>query len=333
MAGFGGSIKLGGESAYRKALQNITNDLSKMTNTLTQQATAFAYSDKNTKNASNNAEELTNTLKSQESALSKAKNAYATFQVELTKQQQSHSALTREYKNALSALDRIEKESGQTSDAYRKQAQVVDKLEQELAQSNAEMNASKDAMKNLKSEISNSQKTIDVTKKALNDLGKEANDTGNKAKKGGEGFTVMKGVLADLGGRAVASAVNGLKQLGGAIVNVGKQSLNSYAKYEQLVGGVETLFKDSAGIVQEYAKNAYKTSGLSANEYMETMTSFSASLIQSLGGDTKKASEIGNRAIIDMSDNANKMGTDMYMIQNAYQGFAKQNYTINLMSA
>lgn len=109
---------------------------------------------------------------------------------------------------------------------------------------------------------------------------------------------------------------------------LGKQAIEAYADYEQLVGGVETLFKDSSGLVQEYAANAYKTAGLSANEYMETVTSFSASLLQSLGGDTEAAAKVGDMAITDMADNANKMGTSMESIQNAYQGFAKQNYTM-----
>lgn len=112
-----------------------------------------------------------------------------------------------------------------------------------------------------------------------------------------------------------------------------KSAVSSYAEYEQLVGGVDTLFKESSKKVQEYADNAYKTAGLSANQYMETVTSFSASLLQSLGGDTDKAADVANMALIDMADNANKMGTAMESIQNAYQGFAKQNYTINLMSA
>ena len=105
-------------------------------------------------------------------------------------------------------------------------------------------------------------------------------------------------------------------------------SIKQYAEYEQLVGGVETLFKDSSDIVKKYADDAYKSAGLSANDYMSTITVFTASLLQGLGGDTKKAAEIGNQAVIDMSDNANKMGTSMEMIQNAYQGFAKQNYTM-----
>lgn len=97
---------------------------------------------------------------------------------------------------------------------------------------------------------------------------------------------------------------------------------------EQSIGGIETLFKDHANTVREYANEAYKTVGVSANEYMENVTSFSASLLQSMGGDTKKAAEVANMAMVDMGDNANKMGTDMRDIQNAYQGFAKQNYTM-----
>ena len=107
-----------------------------------------------------------------------------------------------------------------------------------------------------------------------------------------------------------------------------KASLDSVAILEQNLGGIETLFKDSADIVIENAKRAYKTAGMSANEYMQNVTSFSASLLQSLSGNTKAAAEVADMAMTDMSDNANKMGTSMELIQNAYQGFAKQNYTM-----
>lgn len=107
-----------------------------------------------------------------------------------------------------------------------------------------------------------------------------------------------------------------------------KEAMAQYAEYEQLVGGVETLFKENADTVMGYAENAYKTAGLSSNEYMNTVTSFSASLLQSLDNDTAQAAEKANLAITDMADNANKMGTAMESIQNAYQGFAKQNYTM-----
>lgn len=128
--------------------------------------------------------------------------------------------------------------------------------------------------------------------------------------------TAMKGVSVAVGAAATA--------IGGLVTG----SVNAYAEYEQLVGGVDTLFKNSSQKLQSYADEAYKTAGMSANEYMSTVTSFSASLLQSLGGDTEKAADYANQAVIDMSDNANKMGTSMELIQNAYQGFAKQNYTM-----
>ena len=113
-----------------------------------------------------------------------------------------------------------------------------------------------------------------------------------------------------------------------AVATLAGLSVKQYAEYEQLTGGVETLFKNSSDKVMEYANNAYKAAGMSANEYMNTITGFAASLLQGLGGDTEKAAKIGNMAVEDMADNANKMGTAIENIQNAYQGFAKQNYTM-----
>lgn len=161
------------------------------------------------------------------------------------------------------------------------------------------------------------QAVLDATgiKKELDKLQKETSSVVGKWK---VGF---------LAAGAAAAAV------GVATAKVGKAAIDAYADYEQLVGGVETLFKDNADTVMEYADEAYKTAGMSANAYMETVTGFSASLLQSLGGDTKRAAKLGNQAVIDMADNANKMGTDISHIQDAYQGFAKQNYTIKLMSA
>lgn len=140
------------------------------------------------------------------------------------------------------------------------------------------------------------------------------NDGLKKLRGGISGFEkALKGV-------AVAGA--------GAFAAAGTAAIKAYADFEQLKGGVETLFKDSADVLMGYADRAYQTAGLSANDYMETVTSFSASLLQSLGGDTAAAADYADQAIIDISDNANKMGTSMEMIQNAYQGFAKQNYTM-----
>lgn len=143
-----------------------------------------------------------------------------------------------------------------------------------------------------------------------------------------DGFNAGLSKLANMAKTGLKTTAVALTSAATAIAGVTAAAVNNYAEYEQLVGGVETLFKSSSEAVQKYADNAYKTAGLSANEYMSTVTSFSASLLQSLDGDTEAAAEAANQAIIDMADNANKMGSSMESIQNAYQGFAKQNYTM-----
>ena len=325
---FGGSVKLTGESEYRKAIQNCISSLQSMSSALKTQTADFNSSDKAIKNTATAQKQLTDTIKAQQTELSKAKSSYASYQVALTAQTTKYNSLNKEYKNAVTELERIKKASGESSNEYQKQAQVVDKLEKELIQSTEAMNESKSAMASLKSEINNSNKTIKDAEKALNDLGNEAEDSGKQAQKGSDGFTVMKGVLANLASTGITAAINGLKKLGLAATSIGKQAVENYAEYEQLIGGVETLFKESSGAVQEYAAQAYKTAGISANKYMEQATSFSASLLQGLGGDTAKAAQIADMAIIDMSDNANKMGTSIEMLQNAYQAFAKDNFTL-----
>lgn len=171
-------------------------------------------------------------------------------------------------------------------------------------------------------------------------------------KKTEQTFHAVQGV----GSKAFGAVSAGITAASGAISALATGAIQGFADYEQLVGGVETLFGAGGQSLQEYAAsvgksveaargeydklmasqsevlknadNAYKTAGLSANEYMSTVTSFSASLLQGLGGDTEKAAQIADMAIVDMADNANKMGTSMESIQNAYQGFAKQNYTM-----
>ena len=169
---------------------------------------------------------------------------------------------------------------------------------------------------------------ISVDDDATDKVGKISDSIGGKLPKAAN--------LAGAGIEKIGKAVTGFVKmtsaaitgLGVAAAGLAKLSISEYADYEQLTGGVETLFKSSADKVKAYANEAYRTAGLSSNQYMETVTSFSASLLQGLNGDTAKAANIANTAIIDMSDNANKMGTSMEMIQNAYQGFAKQNYTM-----
>ena len=157
------------------------------------------------------------------------------------------------------------------------------------------------------------------------DLDKGLKNSENKFKKSADSISkwaVAKGqIIAKFAEKAITTVSN-------AGMSIIKSAVNATADYEQLVGGVETLFGDAAVQVQKFAEQAYKTAGISANEYMETVTSFSASLLQSLSGDTDKAADYADMAIKDMADNANKMGSTMESIQNAYQGFAKQNYTM-----
>lgn len=162
--------------------------------------------------------------------------------------------------------------------------------------------------------------------------GSAASAMGSKLKSGAD---AAWSAISSMSGKAVGAlkgvATVGLAGVGtavAALAGVGKSALDAYATYEQAVGGVDTLFKDASGTVQKYAAEAYRTAGVSANEYMTQVTSFSASLISSLGGDTAKAAELGNTAMVDMSDNANKMGTDIESIQQTYQSLARGNYAM-----
>lgn len=218
---------------------------------------------------------------------------------------------------------------------YESASKEVDDLTKQFNRSVQETGETSKETQELAAKLAEAEKEAGSLKKEMDRLGKSLGDTGDdaeKAKKKADGFgSAWKKALTKLK-PAAAAAVKGLAAVTAAAAAafgaVVKQSITDYSDYEQLVGGVETLFKSSSDKVVAYANNAYKTAGMSANEYMETVTSFSASLLQGLGGDTEAASVIADQAITDMSDNANKMGTDMEMIQNAYQGFAKQNYTM-----
>lgn len=198
--------------------------------------------------------------------------------------------------------------------------------EKEYGSNNEKVRTFKTQLNNAEDQLVKMQSATDKSNKELKEMRNSLDDAGQGALKFGD--LLKANVLSEAIFGGIKTLGSAIKQAGSALLGVGKDTLNSYANYEQLIGGVETLFKDSSGTVENYANNAYKTAGLSANEYMETVTSFSASLLQSLNGDTAKSAKVADMAITDMSDNANKMGTDMSMIQNAYQGFAKQNYTM-----
>ena len=274
---FGGTVKLTGESEYRKALSNISNNLKVLSSEMKVVTSQYDANDRSISN-----------LSKQNEVLSK----------KIDEQKQKVSTLKQ-------ALEDSKKETGENSTTTQKWQTDLNNAQAELNKLERELNSNKTEMSN---------------------FGKAEEDVGEKTTRLGD---IIKGNLIS---SAITSGIKALgsamKEVGSAVLNIGKQALDSYANYEQLVGGVDTLFKDSSSTVQNYANNAYKTAGLSANEYMETVTSFSASLLQSLNGDTAKSAQVADMAITDMSDNAHKMGTDMTLIQNAYQGFAKQNYTM-----
>ena len=356
MAGFGGAVKLTGEDSYKKALQSITQSLKVVSAEMKASASAFEVGDKSTKELANDSKALKSSLDAQKAALSDLKNQLAQMTAEYQKNEQRLKTLNSQLDSEKNKLDSIGKTLGTSSTEYKEQEKVVNDLEKEIKRSTTEYERQGKAINDARIKTANAETTINDTAKALDKMGDEAKESGEDAKKGSEGYTVLKNILANLATVAIVNAVNGLKKLGSTLIDVGKQAIESYGEYEQLEGGVKKLFGTSAKSAEDYAEQtglsleeaetawskyaraehevlanaekAYATAGLSANEYMETVTSFSAALISGLGGDTEKAVSYADTAIRDMADNANTFGTDIESIQNAYQGFAKGNFTM-----
>lgn len=342
MSGFGGAVKLTGESEYRAALARISQNLREVGSEMKVVSSQYAKSDTSQAALTARTEALTNKMAAQKEKLSVLNAQYRAMSAQYTANNTKHKELVASYDAEKQKLAQIEATLGKTSPEYQAQAKVVANLARDVDKSSAAVNANEIAMSKMRTQMNNAQADINKTDseikslspdmdkagKSASELGEEAAKSGRQAQEASGGYTVFKNVLANLASSAIGAAVNGLKNLGAAVLNVGKQAIEAYSQNEQLVGGVQTLFKDSAGIVLDYANNAYKAAGMSANEYMNTVTSFSASLIQSLGGDTKAAAELGNTAVQDMSDNANKMGTDIGSIQQTYQSLARGNYAM-----
>ena len=235
------------------------------------------------------------------------------------------SATTAEEKNAKTAAV-LTKQIDTQRERVKLLAEQTGKAAAKYGESDAKTQKWQQALNEATATLNKMQNELRDTASELQDMDSEMDGGAKKALSFGD---VLKANLASdviiSGVKAMASAI---KEVGAALLDLGKQSIQGFAEQEQLIGGVDTLFKESSAQVQQYANNAYKTAGMSANQYMETVTSFSASLLQSLGGDTKVAAEKADQAITDMSDNINKMGSDAQSVQNAYQGFAKANYTM-----
>ncbi|WP_316607835.1 phage tail protein [uncultured Ruminococcus sp.] len=300
------------------------------------------------------------------SLLSKTESALEAATDAESKANKKKEEVTKQYEDQKAKVESLNKQLSAATSEYGKNSDEVKSLSKQLTAAEKELSAYDKEMKAADKETSEAESKTSALRKAINNYQVDVNNTqakintmtrqleqntkemdnlknstdkaGEEIKEAGKSAEKSKGFFAGLGdtlkaagaamGAVVVATGAAAVKLGKEVVKLGKEAVEAFADYEQLVGGVETLFKDGADEVQKYAENAFKTSGLSANEYMETVTGFSASLIQSLGGDTEKAAKMADMAITDMSDNANKMGTDMASIQNAYQGFAKQNYTM-----
>ncbi len=347
MKGFGSSVKLTGESEYRAALKSITNNLTVLSSEMKITQSEFDKSDKSIDGLIVANAKLNKQIDSQfqkilglQEALHNAKNGYGENSKEAAKWEAELNSAKAELNVLNRELDKNEKALKENSSEYAKLTQTIDSQTNKLAELKKEYTSVVLEQGKSSKEAKDLYKEIKTLNGDLNDNKKKLNDAENGLKKFSDGEDdAGKGAikLGDLiKANVISSAIiSGIKAVGSAMVSLakgafelGKQSIESFAEYEQLVGGVDTLFKESSSKVQEYANNAYKTAGLSANQYMNTVTSFSASLISSLNGDTAKSAEVANMAITDMADNANKMGTDIQSIQNAYQGFAKGQFNM-----
>ena len=348
MAGsFGGSIKLTGESEYTRALKTITSNLTVMASEMKLVSAQYNSNDKSIEALTSRNNVLNKQIEEGKKKVDVYRSALEDFKTQQDKNGTSIMELMVKLENEKKKLEELKSSTSATSEEIKAQEKVVASLSEELANGEAQYeknkisinkyqtqlnNAEADVVK-LTNELNSNNEMLDKTEKGMDEASDSVDDFKDSEKDAGretitlgdliKGNLISEGIIAGIKGLASA-----MKSVASGLVNIGKEAIKNYADYEQLIGGVETLFKDSANVVEEYANQSYKTAGLSANEYMETITSFSASLLQSLNGDTAKVAEVGNMAVIDMADNANKMGTSMSMIQSAYQGFAKQNYTM-----
>ena len=300
---FGLKIGLEGEKEFKKALSEINQSFKVLGSEMKLVSSQFDSNDKSVQ-----------ALTARNSVLNK----------EIEAQKSKIETLRAALQNASDSFGETDRRTQNWQIQLNNAEASLNAMERELSDNNAALEEANSGYDHAGDSLKNLDSKMDEVTDSADDMGDEIDEAGDAAEKSENKFkglgTVLKTVGAAMGAVVVAA--------GTAAVNLGKEVVSAYADYEQLVGGVDTLFKDSSKELQTYAANAYKTAGMSANDYMETVTGFSASLIQSLGGDTEKAVKYADMAITDMSDNANKMGTDMSLIQNAYQGFAKQNYTM-----
>lgn len=338
-------VAIDGEKEYKESLKNINSALGTLKSELklvesqyAGQANSYAALSAKGDVLSRMYDQQKEKVKAAAEQLEKAKKAQSDYaekvssaQSEISRCEAALAALgdetgdtTEEQAKLTAELEKAKGELSAAEKGYESTTRSVNSYQTQVNNAETELNKLGSELDKNASYMDEAAKSSNGCAESINKYGKEVKKAGEDSEEAGKKFDKVKTAATALG----TAAATATAALAAAAIKLGKEVISAYADYEQLVGGVETLFKDSSGKVMEYANDAYKTAGLSANEYMETVTGFSASLISSLGGDTEKAAKYADMAITDMSDNANKMGSDMASIQNAYSGFAKQNYTM-----
>ncbi len=336
-------IAIDGEKAFKQAVSDINSNLSVLKTEMKLVTAEFADNADSQealtakqKVLSKQIEEQKSKISTLETALENAKKAYSENTELLPKMEAKLSDARKE-------LEKVSAEFGENSDEAKAAQKSLDEAQKgydDVAKAvkssrstmdtwQKSLNTAKTDLIGLNKELDSSdmddyKESVEAAEKELSDFSEETENAEEKTSNFGD----VLGKIGNVAKVGIAAATAAITAASTAIVALTKSAIEGYAEYEQLIGGVETLFKESSDKVTEYANDAYKTAGLSANEYMETVTGFSASLLQSLNNDTAAAAEKADMAITDMSDNANKMGSDIESLKSAYAGFAKGQYTL-----
>lgn len=325
MAGFGSSIKLDGESEYQRALKQINQSLREVGSEMKIVSSSFDKNDKSTQAMAQKSDVLNKKLEEQKNKLSVLTQKYNEMNATYGKNSTAQKELTAELTKEKAKLDEIGSTLGKTSKEYQEQQKVVNDLENKQTSYN-------NAVSKAKTEMNLAQAEVNKTTKELDELGKETQDVEQKVKGAGDGFTVFKGILSNLGTQAINGVVNGLKSVGKALIDVGKQAISSYGDFEQLEGGVKSMFggmeKGSTQInkVLGLSKNAWKDLTMSQNDYITAFNS-TYPLMKNDIEDQNEAIEKTNRIMTLNSDLANTFGYSMEEASNAVNWALKGTFS------
>lgn len=360
MAGFGGAVKLTGESEYRKALKQITQSLKEVDSELKVVTSQYDKTDRSQEALAAQSETLAKKYDAQALKVKALSDNYKSLEAQAAKNKAAHASLKSELDTESAKLKEIEAESGKTSDAYKDQADKVNQLSADYKKSQAAIDDQDAALSRARVELNNATAAMNTTRSTLDGLSAEmdqnaesADDLGNEVKKAGDdaesagngGFTILKGALADLASSAIQSALSGIRDLGSAIFDLGKQSITSYADYEQLVGGVEKIFGTGGQTLDEYARqlgvipaaaidsyrmlertqsqimtdaaNAYMDLNMSANDYIAAINTAGATFAQTMGA--QEGYDVARQGMLAIADYASGTGKSVEELTDKYQ--------------